>query len=75
MSDTAPEEVETPAHQVYDKNRNYDPTDGGETATEDMSMSMQRTVDPSDKASPYYGSSQKTSKKKFIHSGNKITSF
>ena len=39
MPDSPPERLETPAHKVYDGNRNYDPTDG-ETGTEDMSMSM-----------------------------------
>lgn len=54
MNETQPDEMETPAHQVYDKNRNYEVTDGDQTATEDMSMSMQRT-DPQEHGHPMYG--------------------
>lgn len=73
MSETPPDGSETPAHQLYDKNRMYDPNDG-ETATEDMSMSMQRTAEPSERMGHMYYT-QKPQDAKYMAAGGKITSF
>jgi hypothetical protein len=45
QSETPPDEMETPQHYIYDGRTAFDQTDG-DTATEDMSMSMQKERQP-----------------------------